>query len=49
VENNLADQLHAAGRHDEAMAHLKSAVSLFAEIGGTSDALEPEVWKLVTW
>ena len=49
MENNLSDQLHAAGRREDAMAHLKSAVTLFAEIGGTRDALEPEVWKLVTW
>ena len=33
VENNLADQLHAAGRADEAMEHLKRAVALFAEVG----------------
>ncbi len=34
VENNLADQLHAAGRPDEAMVHLKRAVALFADVGG---------------
>ncbi|MCJ7710722.1 MAG: hypothetical protein MUQ32_07795 [Chloroflexi bacterium] len=49
VENNLADQLHAAGRADEAMAHLKRAVTLFAEVGGRPDELEPEIWKLVAW
>src|SRR5262249_5241773 len=32
VENNLADQLHAAGREEEAMAHLKRAVALFADV-----------------
>ena len=34
VENNLADQLHAVGRQDEAMVHLKRAVALFADVGG---------------
>ena len=49
VENNLADQLHAVGRTDEAMAHLKRAVVLFAEVGGRPGELEPEIWKLVSW
>ena len=49
VENNLADQLHAAGRTEEAMTHLKRAVALFAEVGGRPGELEPEIWKLVTW
>ena len=49
VENNLADQLHAAGRFDEAMEHLKQAVALFAEVGGRPGELEPEIWKLVSW
>ena len=49
VENNLADQLHAAGRADEAMEHLKRAVALFAEVGGRPGELEPEIWKLVSW
>jgi tetratricopeptide (TPR) repeat protein len=49
LENNLADLLHAEGRLDEAMEHLKRAVSLFAEVGGNPDELEPEIWKLVEW
>ena len=49
LENNLADLLQAAGRPDEAMAHLKRAVALFAEIGGRPGELEPEIWKLVEW
>jgi tetratricopeptide (TPR) repeat protein len=49
VENNLADQLHAAGRREEAMEHLKRAVALFADVGGRPGELEPEIWKLVTW
>ena len=34
---------------EEAMAHLKRAVTLFADIGGRPGELEPEIWKLVTW
>ena len=49
LENNLADLLHADGRADEAMDHLKRAVALFAEIGGRPGELQPEVWKLVEW
>ena len=49
VENNLADQLHAVGRVDESMAHLKRAVALFADVGGRPGELEPEIWKLVSW
>ncbi len=46
--NNLADHLRAAGRHDEARAHVAEAVTLFADIGHPNQ-LEPEVWKLVDW
>ncbi len=49
VENNLADQLHAVDRPDEAMEHLKRAVALFADVGGAPGELEPEIWKLVAW
>jgi DNA-binding SARP family transcriptional activator len=49
LENNLADLLHADGRAEEAMDHLKRAVALFAEIGGRPGELQPEVWKLIEW
>lgn len=49
IENNLADQLHALGRVEDAMAHLRRAVTLFAEVGGRPGELEPEIWKLVAW
>jgi len=49
LHNNLADLLHAAGRAEEAMAHLKQAVTIFAEIGVESGALQPEIWKLSEW
>ncbi len=48
LHNNLADLLHAAGREEESMAHLKRAVEIFAEIG-ERDELQPEIWKLVEW
>jgi DNA-binding SARP family transcriptional activator/tetratricopeptide (TPR) repeat protein len=49
VENNLADQLHAVGRNEESMDHLKRAVALFAEVGSGPGDPEPEIWKLVSW
>jgi tetratricopeptide (TPR) repeat protein len=33
LHNNLADLLHANGQSDAAMANLKQAVAIFAEIG----------------
>ena len=49
LENNLSDLLHADGRGEESMEHLKRAVALFAEIAGEPDEPEPEIWKLVEW
>ncbi|HEX8927764.1 MAG TPA: tetratricopeptide repeat protein, partial [Actinomycetota bacterium] len=48
LHNNLADLLHAAGRGDEAMTHLKQAVAIFAEVG-EPDTLQPAIWQLVEW
>ena len=48
LTNNAADLLHAAGRREEAMARLRSAVGIFAEIGDAG-AMQPEIWKLVEW
>jgi tetratricopeptide (TPR) repeat protein len=49
LENNLADLLRAEGRQDEAMEHLKRAVTIFAEVGGQPDELQPEIWMLIEW
>ena len=49
LENNLADLHHAAGHEDEAMIHLKRAVSLFTEVGADEATRLPEIWKLVSW
>jgi tetratricopeptide (TPR) repeat protein len=48
LQNNLADLLHAAGRHDEAMTQLKQAVAIFAEVGEPG-RLQPAIWQLVEW
>ncbi len=49
LHNTMADLLHAAGDGDEALAHLKRAVSIYAEIGVEAGAVRPEVWKLTEW
>jgi len=50
LHNNIADIYHAAGREEEAMAHLKQAVVIFAEIGnGGGERISPEIWKLSEW
>ena len=41
LHNNLADLLHAANRHEEAMVHLKEAVTILAEIGMEAGNLQP--------
>jgi predicted ATPase len=47
--NNLADISREQGLEEESMTYLKQAVTLFAEVGAGSGALEPEIWKLVKW
>jgi DNA-binding SARP family transcriptional activator len=49
LHNHLADLLHTANRSDEAMDHLKQAVTIFAEIGVEAGTLQPEIWKLAEW
>ncbi len=49
LHNNLADLLHRAGREEEAMAQLKQAVVIFAEIGAPDEESRPEIWKLTEW
>jgi hypothetical protein len=46
VENHLADALHAAGRDDDAMVHLRRAVEAFAEVGGDPADPDPGIWML---
>jgi tetratricopeptide (TPR) repeat protein len=47
--NHLADLLHRDGREEEAMAHLKQAVTIYAEIGAEAGDWQPEIWKLSEW
>ena len=49
LENNLADLHHAAGNDDEAMSHLRRAVTIFREVGADEATRLPEIWKLVSW
>jgi tetratricopeptide (TPR) repeat protein len=48
LHNNLADLLHAAGRAEESMAHLKAGVGILAEIGAQEEPAAG-IWKLVQW
>jgi hypothetical protein len=48
LRNRHADLLHAAGRREEAMAELKAAVAIFADVG-EEGRLDPEIWKLSEW
>jgi len=48
LHNNVADILHSAGEEEESMAHLKRAVTLFADIGEPENP-QPEIWKLFEW
>jgi DNA-binding SARP family transcriptional activator/tetratricopeptide (TPR) repeat protein len=48
LHNNLADLFHDAGRTEDAMAQLKRAVAIFAEVGAEGEP-QPEVWKLARW
>ena len=49
LHNNLSDILHLAGDTEAAMAHLKQAVTIFADIGEEAGTMQPEIWKLVEW
>lgn len=49
LHNNFADVLRAVGRADEAMRHLKRAVSLFAEVGGAREPEGLEARGVVSW
>ncbi len=49
LHNLLADLAHDLGNGEDAMGHLKAAVSIYAEIGVESGELRPEVWKLTEW
>jgi tetratricopeptide (TPR) repeat protein len=49
LHNNLADLYHLVSQEEEAMAELKKAVVIFAEIGEKAGRELPEIWKLTEW
>ncbi|TMC40514.1 MAG: tetratricopeptide repeat protein, partial [Chloroflexi bacterium] len=49
LHSKMADLLHAQDRSEAAMAHLKQAVSIYAEIGVEAETVQPEIWKLSEW
>ena len=48
LHTNLADLLHASGRQDEALSHLKEAARRFAALDAGGPP-RPEIWMLVEW
>ena len=48
LHTNLADLLHAAGRHEEARAHVKASVELLTDIGEPG-VWHPGIWMLQEW
>ncbi len=49
LHGNLADLFHETGQDEQAMIHLKKAVSIFTEIGGSVNEEQQEIWKLIEW
>ena len=49
LRNNLADLLHRSSQEEAAMAQLKQAVTIYAEIGQETGEWQPEIWKLSEW
>ena len=48
LHSNLADRLHATGRSEESIAHLKESALGFATVDAESESL-PRIWTLVDW
>jgi tetratricopeptide (TPR) repeat protein len=49
LHNNLADLLHAQGRSEAALEHIKQSVAIYAEIGVVAGEVQQEIWKLAEW
>ncbi|MGQ0831980.1 MAG: AAA family ATPase [Microthrixaceae bacterium] len=49
LRDQLAEVLHELGRREEAMAQLKQAVAIFADIGSSDGSVLTEVWRLSEW
>jgi hypothetical protein len=41
--------LRATGHTGEAVAQVKAAVAMLADIGAEVGSLQPELWKLTEW
>jgi hypothetical protein len=48
LHTNLADLLRATGDNEDAMAHLKQAATIFAEVDDAPER-RPDIWKYVEW
>ncbi len=48
LHSNLADLLHALGRTEESIAHLKLSAAAIASVDAGAE-VRPEVWTLVEW
>jgi hypothetical protein len=46
---NSADMLRATGDLNGAVARMKDAAAILAEIGAELGSLQPEIWKLSEW
>ena len=49
LHSNLADLYHTLGSEDLSRDHLTELVRILGDIGGSSDTLRPEIWKLTEW
>jgi DNA-binding SARP family transcriptional activator len=49
LHNNLADLFHESGKPEQALCHIRSAVTIYAEIGVESGSVQPGIWKLTEW
>jgi len=48
LHGNVADVYRTLGRNDDALASLKQAAVIFAEVG-EAGVLAPEIYNLVEW
>lgn len=49
LHNNLADLSYALGQPEAALAHVRQAVAINAQIAQETGDLHPEIWKLTEW
>ena len=49
AHSNLADALHAGGRRDEALNHVKRSAALLAAVRSGPLEERSEIWSLTAW